>query len=265
LELDVTALRLEFKAEDPIHFPAGKAANILRGSLGLALPAEIFAPRGEGGPSGLADRPRPFVLRVRHLDGVTVRAGEVFHVGVNVFQATAVEAIIRGFTEAGAAGFGPGRGRAVLKGCHSEQISLNLAPNCVDFDRIRVDFVTPTELKHEGHVAVSPEFPLLAARVRDRVSGLRALYGAGPLDLDFAGFGARAAAVRMTRCEIRDVAVERRSSRTGQTHPIGGFVGVAEYEGPLAEFVPFLEAARWTGVGRQAVWGKGEIAVEKLA
>jgi hypothetical protein len=53
--------------------------------------------------------------------------------------------------------------------------------------------------------------------------------------------------------------IERRSSRTGQVHPIGGFVGEAEYEGDLAEFVPYLHAARWTGVGRQTVWGKGEI------
>jgi hypothetical protein len=57
------------------------------------------------------------------------------------------------------------------------------------------------------------------------------------------------------------VSIERRSSRTGQTHPIGGFQGTVEYTGPLDEFLPYLEAARWTGVGRQAVWGKGEIAV----
>jgi hypothetical protein len=68
----------------------------------------------------------------------------------------------------------------------------------------------------------------------------------------------------MTRCEIRRVEVERRSGRTGQSHSIGGFAGVAEYEGDLREFLPFLEAAQWTGVGRQAVWGKGEIAVTPI-
>ena len=63
----------------------------------------------------------------------------------------------------------------------------------------------------------------------------------------------------MTRCEITEVSRVRHSSRTGQTHSIGGFTGVAEYEGDLTEFVPYLEAAAWTGVGRQTVWGKGEI------
>ena len=89
---------------------------------------------------------------------------------------------------------------------------------------------------------------------------MRELYGDGPLELDFRGFGERAARVKMTRYEISQVDVARRSSRTGQVHPIGGFVGEAEYEGDLGEFLPYLRAAKWTGVGRQTVWGKGEVS-----
>ena len=73
--------------------------------------------------------------------------------------------------------------------------------------------------------------------------------------------GERAAAVRMTRCDLRHVQGERRSGRTGQVHPLGGFIGVGEYEGDLGEFVPILKAAEWTGVGRQTVWGKGDVRV----
>ena len=130
-------------------------------------------------------------------------------------------------------------------------------------NRVRVRFLTPTELKSGQQLAPSPEFAVLAARIRDRISTLRELYGGGALDIDFRAFGERAATVRMTRCEIRNVAVTRRSSRTGQVHPIGGFVGEAEYEGDLGEFVPYLKAAKWTGVGRQTVWGKGEIAIDR--
>jgi hypothetical protein len=123
-------------------------------------------------------------------------------------------------------------------------------------ERVRVTFVTPTELKGSA----DPDFGVLFARIRDRVSTLRGLFGAGRLDIDFKAMGERAQLVRMTRCDLRDVDGERFSRRTGQRHPLGGFIGVAEYEGALAEFVPYLEAARWTGVGRQTVWGKGEIA-----
>ena len=66
----------------------------------------------------------------------------------------------------------------------------------------------------------------------------------------------------MISCNVRHVAIERRSSRTGQTHPLGGFIGNAKYHGDLSEFVPYLRAAEWTGVGRQTVWGKGEIACD---
>jgi CRISPR-associated endoribonuclease Cas6 len=87
------------------------------------------------------------------------------------------------------------------------------------------------------------------------------MYGAGALPIDFFALGNRAAEVKLTSCDISLVKAERHSSRTGQTHSLGGFIGTAEYEGELAEFLPYLKAARWTGVGRQTVWGKGEIGV----
>lgn len=66
----------------------------------------------------------------------------------------------------------------------------------------------------------------------------------------------------MTRCELVHVHAERISRKTGQRHPLSGFTGIAEYEGELTEFIPYLEIAGYTGVGRQTVWGKGEISVE---
>jgi hypothetical protein len=271
--LDLVPLRFDFVARDRLHFAAGKSANILRGAFGIALeristPAEyrrLFEPRG-GGPSGFADRPRPFVFRARHLDGATVEPGEPFRFGLNLFalDPEARRLVAEAFDYAAGQGIGPGRGLAELREVSGDPISLDLAADGNARPRIRVDFLTPTELKHEDRLVGRPEFGVLFARARDRVGTMRAFYGAGPLAIDFAGLGARAALARMTRCELREVAVARRSSRTGQTHGIGGFIGFAEYEGALGEFLPFLRAARWTGVGRQAVWGKGEVAVADL-
>jgi hypothetical protein len=274
LLFDVVPLRLEFRACDELYFPPGKAANILRGAFGLALTrvadtagTALFDPQPDTpGPSGLADPPRPFVFRVRHLDGRRIRSGESFTVGLNLFtlDSSARDIATHAFDDAAREGFGPGRGKAELRCATGGPISIDLSPAADSVERVRVEFLTPTELKHEGRLADRPEFGILAARIRDRVGALRAFYGSGPLAIDFAAFGARAAGVRMTKCELHTVDLERRSSRTGQTHPIGGFIGVAEYEGALAEFLPYLEAARWTGVGRQAVWGKGELAVSRI-
>jgi hypothetical protein len=297
-------LRFQFVARESLYFPPGNAANILRGAFGVILCriacvpgcqnaracdvrqscpyARIFEPVGDGGgPSGLEDRPRPFVFRARHLDGKTIQAGQPFHFDLHVFShdRDAVEYFMMSFGALACEGLGPRRGRAELHcvvpigACDGtsdgdaaiQLVSLDLTPCAAAAPRkIRVDFLSPTELKHEHRIAQRPEFPILFARIRDRIGALRALYGAGPLDIDFQAVGHRAASVQMTRCEVRRVESTRRSSRTGQTHGLGGFVGTAEYEGDLAEFLPYLEAARWVGVGRHAVWGKGEIALTSL-
>ena len=266
--------RFYFVAAEPIYFPPFKSGNVLRGAFGSI--ARRFEPSAAGpGPSGLADLPRPFVFRAAHLDGRTIQPGERFHFDLHVFQTRdpALEGVVETFTQVAREGLGPRRGRSELASvwqldsggepavCLSakqpEPIVLPLQPDAIPVRQVTVRFVTPTELKSGQALVEKPEFGILFGRARDRVSTLRALYGEGPLDIDFKGIGERAAQVRMTRCELRRVEVDRRSSRTGQVHPIGGFVGEADYEGDLAEFLPLLRAARWTGVGRQTVWGKG--------
>ena len=227
------------------------SANTLRGAFGSTLKnidaeayARFFAPkRAEGsGPSGLADPPRPFVFRM---------LGPL-EVGMNLFltREPAFKLFTRVMAELG----------TLISVAGTEPLRLPLSASQERACRVRVHFLTPTELKG----AEQPEFGILLARIRDRISTLRELYGDGPLAIDYKAFGERAGRVAMTRCELVPVAAERTSRGTGQTHSLGGFTGIAEYEGDLAEFLPYLEIARWTGVGRQTVWGKGEIAYETL-
>jgi hypothetical protein len=227
------------------------SANSLRGAFGSALKkidrdayARSFAPqRAEvSGPSGLADPPRPFVFRM---------LGPL-EVGMNIFltRNPAIELFTAVMAELGTL--------SAVAGTEPLRLSLSVSEGGVR--RVRVNFLTPTELKG----AEQPEFGILLARIRDRVSTLRELYGDGPLQIDFKAFGERASRVSMARCDLAPVAAERTSRGTGQRHSLGGFTGVAEYQGELTEFLPYLEIARWTGVGRQTVWGKGEIAYETL-
>ena len=281
-------------------FPFGTTANTVRGALGNLLRgiactpgcgaaqhdaecayARIFEPRGKG-PSGLAERPRPFVLRTHHLDGRSADPGENFFFDVHLFDLTdqVVSFFIQALSRLSDEGLGAGRKRARLNSVEQislagdergavwdggklapllEPCSLTLISDGIPAATARVRFVTPTELKLQNTPAARPDFAVLFARIRDRLSTLRAFYGCGPLDIDFQAMGERASRVEMTRCELHDQHARRRSSRTGQIHPLGGFTGEAEYRGDLAEFLPYLRAARWTGVGRQTVWGKGEL------
>jgi len=255
----------------------------MRATCAYARVFEPRAARGEG-PSGLADWPRPFVFRAAHLDGRTIAEGETFHFDAHLFDVCdpALPYFALSFAQLAHEGLGPGRGRAELTavdqlGLEGAPVSrvfeggrfrtarlaapleVNLGKAAERVERLRVRFITPTELKTAHAVADRPEFGILFGRLRDRISTLRALYGAGPLEIDFRAMGERAAAVRMTRCELTRRPVDRLSSRTGQRHPLGGFVGEAEYEGEMGEFLPYLRLGKWVGVGRQTVWGKGEL------
>jgi len=304
LAFDLFAFRLNFRALEPLYFPPNKASNVIRGTLGqtfkkfVCLPtcpgaksceqratcayARLFEPTASGdGPSGLADWPRPFVIRAAPLDGRRLAAQEVFHFDLYVFELRdpALAYFAFSFSQLLREGLGPGRAATELIAIHElnqghepgaqifdghtllEQhpIKLSLEPQAQPIRRIQVRFLTPTELKGAGQVLREPDFGVLFARIRDRIHTLRQLYGAGPLPIDFAGMGQRARQVSLVGHDLRWENVERRSGKTGQTHPLGGFVGAAEYRGDLAEFLPYLKAASWTGVGRQTTWGKGHI------
>ncbi len=260
MTFDLAACQLHFAARDPIHFPAGLAGNVLRGALGSILRtstsaedyARIFEPTSAGGgPSGFSDQPRPFVIRPSTLEERTIARGEQFDFGLHLFDLR--DPMLDYFTRAFAQW-------AELVSVDRRMVTIDLAPRTTPVAHIRVEFQTPTDLKSAGDLAAT-DFSVLLARARDRVGTLRSLYSAGPLEIDFRGMSERARSVRTVRRELTRVAIQRRSSRTGQRHGIGGFTGCAEYEGDLAEFVPYLEAAHWTGVGRHCTWGNGAIAV----
>jgi hypothetical protein len=253
--------------------------------------ARIFEPVAVAaeGPSGLHDWPRPFVFRAAHLDGETIEPGKPFHFDVHLFDLKdpAIVYFVLAFAQVVKEGIGPRRGRAALVRAtqldaagraaaqiyngHTFTSQQLLAPIQLDLDsraeavsKVQVRFVTPTELKHGQLLATRPEFPVLFGRIRDRLSTLRALYGSGPLPIDFKALGERASQVKMTLTNLRFSEAERRSARTGERHPLGGFIGEVQYEGELAEFMPYLRAAKWVGVGRQTVWGKGVLEVDPL-
>ena len=251
--------RFDLLAVNRVSFPAGSAANTLRGTLGKLLwgsPAfsAHFAPRLSTGPSGLADPPRPFVLRAAHLNGAVFEPGQSFHFDVNIFDSRAAleETFARALSEPAATGI-----RLLHDPAPPVWQSLDLNP-ASPATAVTIAFRTPTDLKGKLTPGEIP-FAVLFARVRDRIATLSTLYGDGPLAIDFKGMATRAAAVRNVSSELFYCHVNRQSKSSGNTHPLGGFTGLADYEGDLTEFIPWLHAAWWTGVGRHTVWGNGVI------
>ena len=265
LSLRVIRARFSFMARETIRFPA-LAANSLRGAVGTSLPPELFRPPApEAGPSGLQTPPPPFVLRAANLNHRRFDRGQRFEVTSSIFvtEPHVLRQLALAFGVLKESGIGPTRGRAALEDVQTEELEFDLSPG-PPCGRVELRFNSPTELKGHPSLTVVPPFGVVMARVRDRVSTLRALYQGGAAQADFAGMGKRALEVRLVEGEVAPLEAERKSSRTQERHPLNGFVGHAIYEGELSEFLPWLKAAEATGVGRHTVWGFGEVNVTAL-
>lgn len=243
-------------------------------------------PAAAGGPSGYKDAPRPFVLRPRALEERQAPAGSILTLDIHLFDldparpGQLTSALARWARD----GLGPSFESAEL--ARAEQIALDGSVDRVIFDghepfaagpallvplaarpgapirELTVDFLSPTELKGEEFSARSPGFGPLFGRALERVSTLARLYNGEAPAVDFRGLITEARTVAVAECSMRRLHRERVSAHTGDRHSLGGLVGRVRYTGDeLRPFLPWLAAAVWTGVGRQTVWGKGEIRI----
>lgn len=136
-------------------------------------------------------------------------------------------------------------------------------------------FLTPTLLKSGSGVDAKgrripaveirdrPPFGVIARRLRDRISALCAFFCEPWGHPDFASLGRAADAVELVDSRTVWLTRERRSTRTGQSHELSGFIGEATYRFPdaatLATFLPLLKLAEHVHVGKNAPWGNGKV------
>ena len=99
-------------------------------------------------------------------------------------------------------------------------------------EKLRIRFVTATELKQNGRIAQRPDFQMIVARVTERLTNLSELYGEA-LAWNWRGLVAGAGAVKLvdTQFDARSHQTMRYSTKTGQSHGVGGIKGSATYFG----------------------------------
>ncbi len=131
-------------------------------------------------------------------------------------------------------------------------------------ERVTVHFLTPTRLIEQGRLVQRPLFRPLFQRLVERLSSLWEQYAGASPPLDFASVMAAAERVRTVEDATRWVELESYSSRRNVRTPIGGFVGLATFEGPLAPLLPWLIWGEYTHVGKNAVKGDGWYRLETV-
>lgn len=130
-------------------------------------------------------------------------------------------------------------------------------------DRITLHFLTPCRLIDQRRLVQRPLLRPLAQRLVERLSSLWERYAGVSPPLDFQALMAAAERVRTAEDATRWVDLESYSSRRDVRTPIGGFVGRATFQGPLAPLLPWLIWGEYTHVGKNAVKGDGWYRIEE--
>jgi len=222
--------------------------NRIRGALGALLHSnpdlykQCFDPEWSGGPSGFRNAPRPFVLRCRETQVELITFD-------SVSRAELRDKLTKALSSA----------QAEVEAI--EDLWLPVFGR-EENGSIKVQFVTPTALKSNGQLATEPAFRILINRLAERVRALGRLYQDWPEEFDFGDLLPSANYIQTDRYEwTARVSGKRRSARSGHKHELRGYAGWAEYSGAVGRFLPLLEIGSYTGVGRNTVWGNGEIRI----
>jgi hypothetical protein len=133
-------------------------------------------------------------------------------------------------------------------------------------DRITLDFLTPTRLKHQGRwVEAGPPFHVLVKTLLGRISSLSYFHCGHKLEADFRGLIDRAGAVRMAPSQTNWQDWSRFSGRQKQRVEMGGLVGQVTYAGDLRDYLPLLALGEWVHVGKGTVFGNGKYVIRQAS
>lgn len=232
--------------------------------------------------------PHPFVIEPPLDPSISYRPGDTLECGLLLFGEVnlMLPYFIHGFEEMGRIGIGrrgpggrPGYfrlmevvsgnrllysttdGRLRAEGA-TEELDLTHRDGGGKTDSVQVDLKTPLRFKREGRLSDGLPFETLVRLMLRRISSLMEAFGEGEPDLDYRGLVTRAGAVSADFCELRWIDWERYSNRQKLRMQLGGLTGAVTYRGLLEEFLPLLEFATKTHIGKQTSFGLGRIAFE---
>lgn len=145
---------------------------------------------------------------------------------------------------------------------NSEAITTHAAD--LPADRVTLEFLTPTRLKHKGRFLFEgPPFEAVVRTLLGRTSSLSYFHCGQRFETDFRGLIDRAAAIEIKACQTRWEDWERVSGRHRQRIKMGGLVGRVTYEGDIEPYLPLLALGELIHVGKGTVFGNGHYRIEK--
>jgi hypothetical protein len=247
---------------------------------------EEISGRGVNPARPLAIRP-PLSPRAEH--DRRYDPGQQFEIGVNLFgdAGDLFHYVCHAVYQIGADGVGYGRGRFMLRqvtannpftgerqtllgerglltipGCPVVSQQVEAAVSHLPQDRIRLRFLTPTQITHQGRVLSRPDFAAMVARLLERCQSLELHYTSRPAEAEVwrqrhLALAESAALIHLRQDNTRWVSVRSYSRRSGYQDDIGGMVGEVLVEGDLRPFLPWLVWGQSLHVGKHVIKGAG--------
>ncbi len=120
----------------------------------------------------------------------------------------------------------------------------------------RLEYLTPTYVKHHRLVQRVPTLQAVVCRIRDRLARLCQLWEGQEWQADGAAIEALAANVRPLHTG-QWLEHKRHSTRTDRQMPVEGFRGTATYEPVSPALWPLLRIGQEIHIGQHVVWGNG--------
>ena len=143
-----------------------------------------------------------------------------------------------------------------------EPATLALAePPTEPVHALRVTLHTPLRLKQANALQRDMPFHGLIRAALRRISALETAYGQGEPPLDYRGLVHDAERVETEVSTLCWQDLKRYSNRQQQKVSLSGLAGTVVYRGDLNEFVPLLEYAGRTNLGKQTGFGLGQMTM----
>lgn len=124
-------------------------------------------------------------------------------------------------------------------------------------EKIFLNFLTPTRLKHNGEFVMVPEFHIVIRSLLRRISNLCYFHCGVDLNINFKELIEKSKKIKIDKINTQWIDWERYSSAQRMKMKMGGFVGEILYSGELELFIPFLLLGEYIHLGKGATFGMG--------
>ena len=123
---------------------------------------------------------------------------------------------------------------------------------------VTLHLLTPMRLRFDEALVNHLDFHVLIRNLLRRLSALSYFHCGQRFTFNFKELIATAQKVKAEKVELGWVDWTRYSNRQKRKIQMGGLIGQVTYNGPLAEFLPFLRLGELVHIGKGAVFGLGK-------